>query len=834
MNKFREVFKEYWLFFIVVSQPVLDVIAYFTFDENVTIFTFIIRTVYFIFTVVYTFIISNNKKQYFASLLPFGIFCLAHLINSYRTCPQGMFNDIRYMACVMQFPILTIAFSDYLKKKPHQSFLIEKGINVAYIIIFVSVLVSVITNTYEKTYFEGFGITGWFTSANTQSMILCILSPIFLYYNTKKKEFTYALSLVIVYFLLYFNGTKSCYYTLIFVLIAISYILFTKAGKNKYKLILTICVLSASLLLYDYSYTRMRSNQLTISKNSDSNVTEIIQRGNLTKEEAISVLKTTSFKKPINDFGEDKVYELMKNKMNINHIYDDRELKKVYGRIIFDNSDFITKLVGYSHQEITNYGYDVENDFTGIFYYYGYIGFSLYIGFILYFAYKGIKTMLIKPVKVVSSRFVMFTFTILLGLFAAEQTGALIRKPNSNIYFALFFAIFNLYISTSLSNENIKIEPKDNKVTFLALHLGYGGIESSIINTANALCDKYEVVIMSFYNLAKNQTFKLNNNIKIDYLYSGGPNKNELDYDLKHFKIISLLKNGYKAINILYRKKYSVIKYIINCDSRYVISTRSEFNKLLSKYGNSFAVKIAQEHQYHNNDKKYIDTIRYKYDNIDYLLALTKTLESDYQEFVSNNKKTKVVLLPNMLCDINDKITNLNSKNVITVSRLDKGKRVDEMIKMFIKIKKEDSKFFIIGDGAEYGRLSQIIKENNLQNQVILTGYKTKQEIEKFMLDAGLFMMSSISEGLPMVLLEAMSYGVPCIAYRTASGVADIITDGYNGFVIENRNEEEFIEKAKLILNDKFLQRNMSINAKESIKRFSKEEILKKWYEILK
>ena len=87
-----------------------------------------------------------------------------------------------------------------------------------------------------------------------------------------------------------------------------------------------------------------------------------------------------------------------------------------------------------------------------------------------------------------------------------------------------------------------------------------------------------------------------------------------------------------------------------------------------------------------------------------------------------------------MLCDINDKITNLNSKNVITVSRLDKGKRVDEMIKMFIKIKKEDSKFFIIGDGAEYGRLSQIIKENNLQNQVILTGYKTKQEIEKFII----------------------------------------------------------------------------------------------------
>ncbi len=58
-----------------------------------------------------------------------------------------------------------------------------------------------------------------------------------------------------------------------------------------------------------------------------------------------------------------------------------------------------------------------------------------------------------------------------------------------------------------------------------------------------------------------------------------------------------------------------------------------------------------------------------------------------------------------------------------------------------------------------------------------MTGYKNKEEIEKYMLESSLFLMASVSEGLPMVLLEAMSYGIPCIAYHTDSGTDDIIKD---------------------------------------------------------
>lgn len=372
------------------------------------------------------------------------------------------------------------------------------------------------------------------------------------------------------------------------------------------------------------------------------------------------------------------------------------------------------------------------------------------------------------------------------------------------------------------------------KITFLVLHLGYGGIETATINTANSLSDKYDIEIMSFYNLDNNQANKLNSKIKIKYLYNGNPNKEEFLKSLHNHKIFNTLKEGIKAGQILLKKRFKVIEYIKNCNSNYIVSTRCEFSTLLSKYGNNNTVKIAQEHRYHNNDKKYINTIKNKYNNIDYLFALTKCLYNDYKEFLKNNKHTKVELVPNMLYEIPKCNSKLDKKNIITISRLDYGKKNDDIIKSFSKIKESNWKLYIIGDGKEFNNLKKLINDLNLKNKVILTGYKNKEEINKYMLDSSLFLMASITEGLPMVLLEAMSYGIPCIAYDVPSGVNDIIEDGRNGYIIKNRNELEYIKRIEEVINDSKLRNNLGTNAKEKSKEFSKEKIVKIWKNILK
>ena len=72
------------------------------------------------------------------------------------------------------------------------------------------------------------------------------------------------------------------------------------------------------------------------------------------------------------------------------------------------------------------------------------------------------------------------------------------------------------------------------KVSILSLHLGYGGIESATINTANSLCDNYEIELISFYKLEKNQSNKINDKIKVKYLYNGSPNREEFLRSLRN------------------------------------------------------------------------------------------------------------------------------------------------------------------------------------------------------------------------------------------------------------------------------------------------------------
>jgi hypothetical protein len=830
----KKFIKQYWLMIIILTQPILDVIAYFTFDKNLTVISFTIRSIYLAFIVIYTFIKSPNKKKYILMQLPFIIFSLMHLINTYRLVGLNIFDDLRYLIMVMQFPVITVSLIDYLKCHSEQYENITKSMAYSYIIIFISVILSLITHSGKTTY-ENYGLTGWFTSANTQSMILTMLSPIFLYFATKKNNIIYFISLIMFYILLFFNGTRACYYTLVFTLPVIIYILLINRHRHKAKLIMTIILALVSIILYKNSYASVRKQDVKDNAHENKEVADLINKGNLTKQQTIDILKTNGAYIELMDiFGEDKVYEIMKDKMTVYNLTDNRLLKRNYAKILFNESDTFTKIVGLNHGDISYYGMDLENDLTAIYYYYGYLGFAIYILFILYFAYLGIKIIFLKPIKIVSPKYIILSYTIALSIFGSEYSGALLRKTNANIYLSFLFALYYIYLRSSYDNDNIKIKVNKNKISFLLLHLGYGGIETSTINTANALSNKYEVELISFYNLKQNQVSRINPNIKINYLYNGEPNRKEFKDALKRFKIFNILQEGFKAIDILYRKKYLVTKAIINCNSQYLISTRYDFSLLLSKYGNNFNVKIAIEHHYHNNNSKYINILKNKYNNIDYLFALTETLYKDYQLFLKNNHHTKIVLMPNMLLSLPKKTSNLEKKEIITMSRLDYGKKNDDIIKAFAKTNYHDWHLSILGDGPEYENLSNLIKELHLENNVSLEGYIPKEKLEKYLLNSSIFLMASLTEGLPMVLLEAMSYGIPCIAYETASGVNDIIDDSKNGYVIKERNELQYIKKLQHLMDDPVLRKRMSKEAIKKAEKFSKENILKKWYNILK
>lgn len=841
--------KDNWILFIIILQPILDIISYFQTKHIGISYTWAIRIIILLVVFLVSFLHSKNKKKLILKVLPFALFFIIHVLNLFRIHQFSLLEDTRYFILVFQMPILCISLLDYIKNTNYDLNKIKKGLCYNFVVIAVSIFFAYITNTYQYTYSTGLGITGWFSSANTISMILCALTPWALYLASNSKNLLiYSVTHIVAFLVLFTNATRACYLTLLASLFVLIFILFLSKEETKklFKILITFAFVVLSIFAYKFSFT---SNRLTIASNvtkqyaediqnivksneSQNNLLENIDFDNIDIQDDATILQILKasyiYEELIDIHGEQPVIDAIKPHLSAEALADNRLRKVLNAKIDFNDSDILTKILGIGYSRIAANELDLENDLQAIYYYYGYLGFIVYISFILYFIVNAIIVFFKNKSIIHDKEYIILLFIIVLLVVGGEYSGAFLRKSNANIYLSLYLVL----LSFKLQQYSIKNKINKKKISFLLLHLGYGGIETSTINTANALSKKYDVELISFYNLEENQAKFINKNISIKYLYEGGPNRDEFIKSLKEKNIIKIIKEGFKAIDILVKKKTLIKKEILSSDSFAIVSTRCSFSSLLSKYGKKYVLKIAQEHHHHNNDKKYINILKNNYKNIDYLFALTKGLGKDYAEFLKNNKHTKILVVPNMLEANSASPSKLNTKNIISICRLHKGKRIDELINIFSQIKDKDSKLYIIGDGEEKSNIEKLISDLKLQDRIIMTGYLNKEEQVKYLQNSSIYAMTSESEGLPMVLLEAMSFGIPCIAYKTSSGVCDIIDDS-NGFVIENRNQSEYLEKLELLLQDSNLRHKMSLACINKSKEYSEEKIIKCWIDVL-
>ena len=210
---------------------------------------------------------------------------------------------------------------------------------------------------------------------------------------------------------------------------------------------------------------------------------------------------------------------------------------------------------------------------------------------------------------------------------------------------------------------------------------------------------------------------------------------------------------------------------------------------------------------------------------------VSKELAAFYKTYLGD----KVVYIPNSLDKIPNKYSKLEEKNIISVGRLSKEKGFDDLLKVFKKIslKHSDWKLNIIGDGLEKNELLNLAKELKLGDKVVFHGYQNKEYINECLLKSSIYVMTSHTESFGLVLVEAMSFGIPCVSYTSAQGANEIIKNEETGFLIENRDSEEMISKIDLLIEDDKLRKKMGQNAKNESKSYAPEFILDKWSKLI-
>jgi glycosyltransferase involved in cell wall biosynthesis len=170
-----------------------------------------------------------------------------------------------------------------------------------------------------------------------------------------------------------------------------------------------------------------------------------------------------------------------------------------------------------------------------------------------------------------------------------------------------------------------------------------------------------------------------------------------------------------------------------------------------------------------------------------------------------------------------------NEVLLMTLGSLNREKGHHVAVEALSRIKQEtpEVKLMIVGTGEYRTMLEKKILNLGLHNHVIFTGFVDNEETVKFYNSADVYLMPTLRvEGLPFVLLEAMSCGKPVIASRMG-GNTSVIRDGDNGLLIEPGNVEQLIEKVQMIIRDGRLADRLSSSARKTISNhFSADQMI--------
>lgn len=362
--------------------------------------------------------------------------------------------------------------------------------------------------------------------------------------------------------------------------------------------------------------------------------------------------------------------------------------------------------------------------------------------------------------------------------------------------------------------------------------LSNGGSERAISLLADSLSKYYNVKLVTFDN--SNQDYNPNVEV-IDLRTKSSKNK------LK--KIINFIKRFYKVRKIkrLYKIDCTISflpgPNVINCmtknKDKIIVSVRN----IQSKKGKNFFRDIANQISFSKADKIITvceaakkDIINHYNVNKEKILTIYNTYDKDE---IDSKKIEKI-----------DEEELKNKRLVIAIGRLIYQKGQWYLIRAFKEVceKLPDARLVILGRGELKDFLQEVIKVNNLEGRVFLYGYKKNPY--KYLYNSSVFVLPSLFEGMSNTLLEAMACEVPIITTDCEGANKEILNnecaaitkccDGkiYKGETLTKEEIELQNAMIKVLEDNKFSDK-LRQASKEKIKMFEKDEIIKKWIDVI-
>lgn len=357
------------------------------------------------------------------------------------------------------------------------------------------------------------------------------------------------------------------------------------------------------------------------------------------------------------------------------------------------------------------------------------------------------------------------------------------------------------------------------------------GMERVLANKTTSLVKAgYEVVVITTDQLGREPAFQFESSIRfidlgVNYeANNGGSFLNKV----LHYPFKQIL-HRVRLAKVLKVEKADIVVSMFCNDASFLPKIKDGSKKVLEihfsrfkrlQYGRTGLWALADKWR-SKNDLKVVQ-------RFDKFIVLTEE-DKTYWGNLSN-----IQVIPNARTFVMDEPATLDDKVIIAVGRYSYQKQLDKLIDAWALVTKEcpDWTLRLVGDGEERDFLRKRIADNRLEDRVILG--RAESDMVSVYKHASILALSSRYEGLPMVLLEAQAAGLPIVSFACKCGPKDVITDGEDGYIVEEGNESELADKLFVLMRDEELRKSMGKAAFANSDRFSEEKIMKEWIDLFK
>ena len=377
---------------------------------------------------------------------------------------------------------------------------------------------------------------------------------------------------------------------------------------------------------------------------------------------------------------------------------------------------------------------------------------------------------------------------------------------------------------------SLSTHPQPAPVTFLVFDASSGGgVARAVVNLANQLVRGRPVRVISLYRRRRQPRYPLDPSVELTVLRDAR-NRTRARTGLDRYP--SRLRPPPSERNMSRLTDMLLERVLQEVPSGVVVSTRPSLHLALATFARPEVTTIGWDHlnfPRREANTKQMRVLRAAVPRLDAYVVLTDADAADYRRDLPGIDTRLTVIRNAGSWPVSAEPAPLEAKVVVAAGRLAARKGQRRLIKAFAPVAAAhpDWQLHLYGQGGKRKPLRAFVRELGLQSQVRFRGYS--DDLPAVLRNASVYAMASRWEGFPLVLIEAMSVGLPLIAFDCPRGPGEIIRHRENGLLVENGRVHDYTRGLLELVEDAELRRRLGRQALRDAEGYTIESIAADW-----